>query len=400
MANLIRFYIAFLLLIIAASDILANKPKRFDNYRVYSINIENEQQKSAIDGLWRVLSEGVDYWKGANTLNTMADLMIAPGDQTQFESVLVNNDFKWKLKVENVQNLIDAEQPTIMSRDGEMDWTAYHTFEEIMDWMDGLLETYPDQLTNIVIGNSVEGRVLRGLKLSRRAGNKAILIESNTHAREWITAATTTHFLNSLLTATTGNLALLANNYDWYIFPIANPDGYVYSWTTNRMWRKNRSRHGFICLGTDPNRNWGYQWATGVTGSSDDVCQETYTGPSAFSEPETRHLADFIMEHIDSIKMFLSFHSYSQLLLYPFSYTDEPVPERDFLHEICQITADAIESVHGTPYTVQASYHLCKWTIMLNLMSLFNFLFFCRPTLWHECRLDVWKCQDHNVHHV
>lgn len=128
--------------------------------------------------------------------------------------------------------------------------------------MDQLLIQYSDVLTHVVAGQSVEGRPIRGLKLSRKEGNSAILIEANTHAREWITAATATHFLNALLTTTEGNLASLSLNYDWIVFPVHNVDGYVYSQENNRMWRKTRARHGLICLGVDPNRNWGYQWAS------------------------------------------------------------------------------------------------------------------------------------------
>lgn len=59
--------------------------------------------------------------------------------------------------------------------------------------------------------------------------------------------------------------------------------------------------------------------------------------------------------------MFLSFHSYSQLLLYPFSYSIESVPDAEMLHDMCEITAEAIKAVHGTEYISQPSYHLCKF---------------------------------------
>lgn len=97
-----------------------------------------------------------------------------------------------------------------------------------------------------------------------------------------------------------------------------------------------------------------------VEGSSDNVCQETYTGPRAFSEPEVRDFADFIAANEGYIKIFLSFHSYSQLLLYPFSYTSTPSEHATMLHEICEITAEAIKSVHGTEYVSQPSHGLCK----------------------------------------
>jgi len=95
---------------------------------------------------------------------------------------------------------------------------------------------------------------------------------------------------------------------DWYILPVMNPDGYEYTHTVDRLWRKTRSSHeqgrfffSTPCEGVDLNRNWAYHW--GEKGSSDDPCHETYAGPRAFSEPESRAAAEFIMEHRDRIKV-------------------------------------------------------------------------------------------------
>lgn len=98
-----------------------------------------------------------------------------------------------------------------------------------------------------------------------------------------------------------------------------------------------------------------------MEGSSDNHCVETFTGPSAFSEPEVKSLADYISANQGYIKMFLSFHSYSQLILYPFSYTSAPVAEAALFQELGEITAEAIKAVHGTEYITQASNALCTY---------------------------------------
>lgn len=337
-------------------------PERFDNFKVYSVSIDTDVQSQALDGLWRLTARSLNYWKGTNRVNTVADIMVAPEDQPAFESMLEQKEFKWQTKVTNVQELIDNEQPKNFKprADGEMDWVSYHTFDEIMAWLDQLLIQYPEILTDVIIGTSVEGRPIRGVKLSRRENNKAILIESNTHAREWITAATATHFLNEMLTSTDTNLLYLSTTFDWIIIPVHNPDGYVYSFESNRMWRKNRSPNGLLCYGVDPNRNWGYQWAASAPGSSNNVCAETYAGTSAMSEPEVKSLADYIAANRDYIEMFLSFHSYSQLMLYPWSYTNEATPNEDLYNELCSVVADAIKKVHGTEYIYHASNALCE----------------------------------------
>lgn len=71
-------------------------------------------------------------------------------------------------------------------------------------------------------------------------------------------------------------------------------------------------------------------------------------------------MADYMAANKGYIKAFLSFHSYSQLILYPWSYTSSASPDEQLLHEIAEVTAAGIKSVHGTEYTPQASNALCK----------------------------------------
>ena len=105
---------------------------------------------------------------------------------------------------------------------------------------------------------------------------------------------------------------------NWYFLPSANPDGYAYSWEHDRLWRKTRSAHGSIlgCKGVDPNRNWGFHY--GESGVSHNKCSETYCGPEAFSEPEMQNIRDFVMG-LDPVPVLgHTFHSYSQLWLWPY----------------------------------------------------------------------------------
>lgn len=79
------------------------------------------------------------------------------------------------------------------------------------------------------------------------------------HAREWISGATSTYILNELLTSTDPAVIDIAENFDWYIFPVTNPDGYAFTHSSDRMWRKTRTPYS-TCFGADPNRNWGHMW--------------------------------------------------------------------------------------------------------------------------------------------
>lgn len=109
--------------------------------------------------------------------------------------------------------------------------------------------------------------------------NKAIWIDGGIHAREWISPASVTYFVNDLV-GNWKNQSEFMQSIDWYVLPVLNPDGYEYSHTNDRLWRKNRNPlAGDECAGVDLNRNFGYEW--GGIESIDDPCDETYISNSA-----------------------------------------------------------------------------------------------------------------------
>ena len=128
--------------------------------------------------------------------------------------------------------MIDLESSAATADNESYDWNRYHELHEIEAWLDGILAAYPMVTSHFEIGQSYEKRTIRGIKISYKADNKGIFIESNIHAREWITSATATWFINQLLTSTDPAVRNLAENYDWYIIPVFNVDGFVYSHKT------------------------------------------------------------------------------------------------------------------------------------------------------------------------
>jgi hypothetical protein len=105
------------------------------------------------------------------------------------------------------------------------------------------------------------------------------------------------------------------DKYDFYIFPVVNPDGFVYTQTNTRLWRKNRAPNaGSTCDGTDINRNWAAQWAE-TGGASTNPCDQDFKGPSVGSTPEYKALSSFQNAKAKSqgVIMYMDIHSYSQL---------------------------------------------------------------------------------------
>jgi len=95
----------------------------------------------------------------------------------------------------------------------------------------------------------------------------------------------------------------------------------IYSHTTNRLWRKTRSRYdpSNSCIGTDPNRNWGFHWGEGDS-TLRRYCASIYAGPSAFSEIEVRSMADYLDKLNTSLQMYISLHAYGQIILGPWGF--------------------------------------------------------------------------------
>ena len=143
----------------------------------------------------------------------------------------------------------------------------------------------------------------------------------------------------------------LVNAFEWTIIPIVNGDGYVYTWTEDRMWRKNRrSNPDSACFGVDINRNWGYQWGTG--GSSALPCSDTYKGPAAFSEPEETAVSNYIASK-SNVVGYIDLHSYGDLFMYPWGYTCSAWVSNNITQNAAgQDFASAVFSVHQERFTV------------------------------------------------
>jgi murein tripeptide amidase MpaA len=182
-------------------------------------------------------------------------------------------------------------------------------------------------------------------------GNKpAMWFDGGIHAREWISPATVMYMLMELVEHDADHPDL-TENLDWYILPVVNPDGYLYTQTDNRLWRKTRVPNGNTgCFGTDANRNWGFHWGTG--GSSDDPCSDIYMGSEPFSEVENRNMRDFLIANKDQIKFYNNVHSYSQLVLVPWGWGYEEPDNVDDLYAMANKGNDALYAVHHKTFEV------------------------------------------------
>jgi len=144
-----------------------------------------------------------------------------------FYQIMNNGNIVYTIKINNVQKLIDATIPQKQSQG--FDFKSYHTLEEIYANLDELAKQYPDKVQVVVGGKTQEGRDIKGVKIISNEEKYGIFIEGGIHAREWISPATVMYILHQLLYSKDPNVRHLADNHNWFIFPIFNPDGYVHT---------------------------------------------------------------------------------------------------------------------------------------------------------------------------
>ncbi|XP_047362967.1 zinc carboxypeptidase-like [Vespa velutina] len=335
------------LLILSLVALVAAQKASFENYQVFSVLPSTESQLEILNQIEDY--DGFSLWKTSSTVNMTVDIMVAPNKLADFFDLMNVLGTTYKKFIDNVQDLIDSEMPKgqLASLDG-FSLNTYHTIDEIYAHLDDLAEDYPDNVKVIIGGSSYEGRQIKGVKLSFGRNKSGIVIEGGIHAREWISPATVLYIIDRLLNSADPEISSLAKAHDWYIFPSVNPDGYAYTYTKNRLWRKTRKPYSFFCYGSDPNRNWGYRWNTG--GSSSNPCSETYAGSSAFSEIETKSLSQYLQSISDKFFAFISFHSYSQLLLFPYGHTKEHLENYNDLLAVGKKSINALAKRYGTSY--------------------------------------------------
>ena len=245
------------------------------------------------------------------------------------------------------QYFLDRNVPSI-ARDFELgSMLGNYTFSEVEVKMDSLVMQYPYFVSvKDSIGTSIEGRTIWAFKVSDNPGidepEPEVLFTGVTHAREPLGMMNQFYFVQWMCeNYTTNALAqyLIDERELWFI-PVINPDGYVYNETIapngGGMHRKNR--RDTDCgdgtqRGIDLNRNYGYEWGADNSGSSPNPCSSTFRGDSAFSEPETQAVRDFILAH--EFSNVLHYHSYSNVLIH--SWGDGTLPDEPDLTTIREI---------------------------------------------------------------
>lgn len=227
--------------------------------------------------------------------------------------------------------LLEVSFPLTAEMDFPSEDAAFHNYAEMTDKLRQLTTQYANIAQMSSIGKTVEGRDIWVVRISGDLAHAdslpAAIFMGGHHAREHLSIELPLYYIEYLLTEyANGNprVQRLVNGRDIHIIPMVNPDGAEYDISTGsyKSWRKNRSKNSNGTYGVDLNRNYGYGWGGG--GASTNPNSETFRGPNAFSEPETQAIKKYVESH-DNITILLSFHTFSQLILYPWGHVYDSI---------------------------------------------------------------------------
>ncbi|XP_077489508.1 zinc carboxypeptidase-like isoform X1 [Amblyomma americanum] len=300
----------------------------------------------------------IDIWQHATDAGMPALLRLSPEVVAEFLATTSRSSLHVTTACANLQAMIDNERKALRSTDYST--TATPRFDKYLNYkaFKEALEQYGkkyDHVTYTSIGRSYEGRDLIGVHVNAKENLPIVFLECGIHAREWIAHTACLYMIDQLATQNETNETIrnLLYKYEWRIYPVVNPDGYEFTHTTDRFWRKTRSRsiYSKICRGADANRNFDVGGFCKIK-SSPNPCTDTYCGDNAFSEPEARAIRDALQAVQKRTEFYFSVHSFGQLWMFPYGYSRERVPEYNQLLNISLNAKEAIRRVHGSNYTV------------------------------------------------
>lgn len=247
-----------------------------------------------------------------------------------------------------------------LTNETELDFffKKYLKLEEIDHFICILASKYPHLVTILPpIGESNQKEPLKVVKISANNRTKQIIwIDSLIHAREWITLSSTLYWMRTFVSnyGVNETITQIMDNFDFYFLPVVNPDGYEYSRTTSRFWRKNLGKFDdSACLGVDLNRNFDSHFV-----QYNDPCHLNYPGKGPNSQPEVKAIVDFLLPLKGQVEVYISVHSYGQWILIPWAWKTGQVANFSNLKWRASLATSSIKVVSGKKYGVEQAANI------------------------------------------
>lgn len=343
----------YLLVFLASIVTAAAEQTRYDGYKTVSVSGSRENVIAFND----LANEETDR---KVIMLTPTEFVVSPDELERFTNQTEEFHLDHTIVNNNVQRSIDVEE-AVMKSAREYSKKKYNSYDQIMSHIE-VIAVQNDYVSLVRLEETThEGRDMYVVKVEQSTGEENdVFIECGAHAREWISPAVCTQLID-LLAKESG--ACLRTKATYHILPVTNPDGYEYSRNSERLWRKNRRpMAGTSCVGVDLNRNFEAKEHWGTTGVNFKPCSNVYPGSEPLSEPETRNIDTYLKTLEDdgkTVTIFLSLHSYGQMILVPFGYAvaDKPANYNE-LFDKGKIASKAMKSMQGKKYRVMKSSDL------------------------------------------
>ena len=277
------------------------------------------------DQLTVLARQGFDVGEGRRTAGgrVAVDLVLSPAQRDRLRERGIDVALT-RVKGGRTVRQLAADQ----AAGGYHVWRSWDEAGGIRDQMYAIARANPQIAQLVKVGTTGQGREILAIRLTQGARGQAegsrpsVLYSGTQHAREWIATEVTRRLMTDYVARWRANdrgVRKLLQTTELWFMPVLNPDGYQYTFDTERLWRKNlRDNNGdgqiSVGDGVDPNRNYPSHWGYDNEGSSPIASSETYRGPSAASEPETRAMVG-LFDRI-GFRFMVNYHSNGQWLLY------------------------------------------------------------------------------------
>ena len=298
----------------------------------------------------------MQFWRHPDQINRHVDILITRKSFRAYKTLLSIEDLPYKIISRDIVR--ELGEPSISMNNIEDYDGIYQKADDVISEIRRLGAMYKEEVTVDVIGKSYEGQPIHRALVHLNASDPKpiVFVLCGSHAREWLSVASCQYLLRKLVfdQKYDEEIRKLLRHHDVAIVPLFNPDGYTFTRTTSRMWRKSRSKTtNPRCRGVDINRNFDYRW--GGEGSSPDICEDIYCGQKPFSEVETLSLARHLYKLRRNIAAFLDVHTYGQMIMSPWGFT-RGFPRDHRTHEdAMRHIAESLAEKNGAQYRVGRS---------------------------------------------
>ncbi|XP_053614047.1 zinc carboxypeptidase-like [Plodia interpunctella] len=337
---------------------LCDCQRSYDNYTLFRAIPVNEDQLRFLESLPDMYD--AQMWIFPSQVLRNVDFTISPEDKVKFMLEANQSQMYLTTITTDVQKLFNQQtvKSYVRRQMTTFDWNNYYRTDDIYEWLKDLASTYNTVVKLFTIGTTLEKRPIYAVEISHTSNTipdsrSTVVVEGGIHAREWISTAFVTYLLYKILHAPAEadeNFQKIAFAYNWVFVPLLNPDGYEYSHTKDRLWRKNRNNNN----GVDINRN--FDIAFGTIGISKHETSEIYCGAKAFSERESVAMYNLLEKYNGTVEYYMAFHSFGQYLIIPYAHVKDHLENFDDVKAIGLEMIEAIKRRHGTNYVVGTAY--------------------------------------------